>query len=303
MKVRLSHSKRQTCKTCPYKLFLQQQGITGTRKSSALIHGSAWHLILETFYNHVKVNGWADVGGAIFACGSKAKEFWAKESEKGEIWMDYRNLQTEMDMLLQYIDNYSTDEGFLEVTATEEKVERLIPLLPAINPAGGLVEEITYSGIIDLRCKLSGTPWLVDHKTTAGSVSTEANKLNRSLQFIGYSWLEQQIYGESEGFMANFAGCSSRKKKDGTWGKMNIQFSRSPQLYTDEDFDVFLLDMNVAAREIAQYKAADTWPKNYSSCYNYGRCVMYNQCQSGSLEPQEYYKIDLEEKGSELFYE
>ena len=303
MKVRLSHSKMQTCKVCPYKLFLEQQGLSSTKKSSALIHGSAWHLILETFYNYVKENGWSDVGGAVFACGAAAKKFWEEESMKGEIWMDYRNLETEMEMLLQYIGHYTSDEGFLEVVATEEKVEQIMPLHPGVNNASGEVEEITYSGIIDLRCKLSGTPWLVDHKTTAGSVSTEANKLNRSLQFIGYAWLEQQIYGESEGFMANFAGCSSRKKKDGNYGKKNITFSRSPQLYTQEDYDIFLLHMNVAAREIAWYKSTGIWPKNYNSCYNYGRCGMYNQCQSGSLEPQEYYKLNMEEKGSDLFYE
>ncbi len=301
MKIRLSSSKRATLRDCPYKLYLQQQGLTSTKKSSALIHGSAWHCILETLYNHIQVKGWEDVEGAVLACGAAAKAFWVQEMEKSDIWMDYRDLQTEMEMLLLYMNHYTNDEGFLEVISTEEKFELLAPLSKLVQNEG-LVEEITYSGIIDLRCKLSGVPWLVDHKTTAGSITNEANKLNRSLQFIGYAWGEKQVYGEAEGFMANFAGCSCRKKKDGTWGKKNIQFSRSPQLYTDEDYDVFLMDLNLAAREVAFYEASGIWPKNYSSCYNYGRCGMYNQCQSGSLEPMEYYKVDMEAKGSDLFY-
>ena len=36
MKIRLSNSKRQTLKSCPYKLYLQQLGIASTYKSSAL---------------------------------------------------------------------------------------------------------------------------------------------------------------------------------------------------------------------------------------------------------------------------
>jgi len=301
MKIRLSSSKRATLRDCPYKLYLQQQGLTSTKKSSALIHGSAWHCILETLYNYIQAKGWEDVEGAVLACGTAAKAFWVQEMEKSDIWMDYRDLQTEMEMLLLYLNHYTNDEGFLEVVSTEEKFELLAPLSKLVQNEG-LVEEITYSGVIDLRCNLNGVPWLVDHKTTAGSITTEANKLNRSLQFIGYSWGEKQVYGEAEGFMANFAGCSCRKKKDGTWGKKNIQFSRSPQLYTDEDYDVFLLDLNLAAREVAFYKASGIWPRNYNSCYSYGRCGMYNQCQSGSLEPMEYYKVDMEEKGSDLFY-
>ena len=225
MKIRLSNSKRQTLRDCPYKLYLQQQGLTSTKKSSALIHGSCWHLILETLYNHISEHGWQDTEGAVLACGNKAKEFWAQAYTESEIWQDYRDLSTEMEMLLEYMNNDTSDEGFLEVTSTEEKFELLLPPSKHLTKSP-LIEEVTYSGIIDLRCKINGTPWLVDHKTTAGSVSTEANKLNRSLQFIGYAWGESQIHGEAEGFMANFAGCSCRKKKDGTWGKKNITFSR-----------------------------------------------------------------------------
>ena len=175
MKIRLSHSKRQTLKECPYKLFLQQQGIISNTKSSALVHGSAWHLIMETFYEYIKDHGWGDVSGAVFACGVKTKEFWAEEQIKYKLWVDYRNFQTEMEMLTSYIGTYNqSDEGFLEVTSIEEKFELLMP----VNPIFQSVEEITYSGVIDLRCKISGVPWLVDHKTTAGSVTTESNKLN-----------------------------------------------------------------------------------------------------------------------------
>jgi len=301
MKIRLSSSKRSTLRDCPYKLFLQQQGLKSTKKSSALIHGSAWHVIQETLYEHIKVKGWGDIEGAVLACGVAAKAFWVDEMTKSDIWMDYRDLTTEMEMLLLYMNHYASDEGFLEVVSTEEKFELVVPLSQLLIDEG-LVEEITYSGVIDLRCKINGIPWLVDHKTTAGSITTEANKLNRSLQFIGYAWGEQEIYGEAEGFMANFAGCSCRKKKDGTWGKKNIQFSRSPQLYTDEDYEVFLQDVTFAVKEVAMYYDTGIWPKNYNSCYNYGRCGMYNQCQSGSLEPMEFYKVDLEEKGSDLLY-
>ena len=299
MKIRLSHSKRQTLKECPYKLFLQQQGIISNTKSSALVHGSAWHLIMETFYEYIKDHGWGDVSGAVFACGVKTKEFWAEEQIKYKLWVDYRNFQTEMEMLTSYIGTYNqSDEGFLEVTSIEEKFELLMP----VNPIFQSVEEITYSGVIDLRCKISGVPWLVDHKTTAGSVTTESNKLNRSLQFIGYAWGEKKLYGEAEGFMANFAGCKSRKKKDGTWGKKSITFARSPQLYTDEDFDAFILDANFAAKEIAMYTELGIWPKHYNSCYNYSRCGMYNQCQSGYHEPIDGYLLNPE-PGSALTYE
>ncbi len=302
MKIRLSNSKRDTLKSCPYKLFLQQQGIISTKKSSALIHGSAWHLIMETFYGHIKEHGWGDVSGAVFACGVAAKDFWAEEQAKYDIWMDYRNLQTEMEMLVEYIATYNpSDEGFIEVLAIEEKFELILPLDPGLQGDSD-VEEITYSGVIDLRCKISGIPWLVDHKTTAGSVTTEANKLNKSMQFIGYSWGEKQIYGEAEGFLANFAGCSSRKKKDGTYGKKNIKFARSPQLYTDDDYQIFLTDINLTAREVAFYESIGFYPKNYSACYNYGRCGLYNQCHSGETTPIDGYKYDPN-PGSKLTYE
>ena len=211
MKVRLSSSKMDLVDGCPYKAYLQGVlRIEPVTKSSALVHGSVWHKIMEEFYTHVKTFGWDDVSGAIFAAGKAAKEEWITYQEKYNLYMDYRDFQTEMLMLTRYIETYSqSDEGFLEVISTEEKFE--LPL--RVKSYNKDVSEITYTGVIDLRCKMNGLPWLVDHKTTSGSISREADKLGRSIQFIGYAWAERQLYAEAEGFMANFAGCSSGKRK------------------------------------------------------------------------------------------
>jgi hypothetical protein len=274
---------------CPYKVYLSNiLGIESVTKSSALVHGSVWHKIMEVFYGYIKKNGWSDVSGAIYASGKAAKDEWLDYATRYQLYEDYRNFQTEMEMLTSYISNYSvSDEGFLDIIATEEKFELLFPIL-SYNTS--IIEEITYSGIIDLRCRINGMPWLIDHKTTAGNISKEASKLNRSIQFIGYSWAENILYNEAEGFLANFAGCSSRKKKDGTWGAKNIQFQRHPQLFSSSDYDIFIHHVNLRAKALHFYLERNYFPKNYKSCYNYGRCGMYSQCQSCSTEPVEGYR-------------
>jgi len=299
MKIRLSNSKIDSGEACMYKLYLESlRKIVPRAKSSALLHGSAWHVIMEHFYKHIKANGWNDTAGAVTAAGVAAKEFWDSAYKLYDVYADYRNLSTEMEMFIAYLTHFTADQGFLAVTSTEEKLECTIPLDVI---AGPLVDEITYSGVIDLRCTISGVPWIIDHKTTAAYMQKVIDGLNRSFQFIGYSYLEREHYAEAEGSMANIAKCSARKKKDGEWGKKAIDFARPVQVYADDDYDIFVTHVNEFASRVAQCLYTDTWPKNYSACYNFGRCRYYTQCVSNSHDPVEGYMLNPEE-GSELTY-
>lgn len=299
MKIRLSSSKISSILSCPYKTYLGQK-FEPIKKSSALLHGSIWHKIMEVYYSHVRDSGYQDISGAILAAGAAAKAEWVKAYDAYDIWEDYRDFQTEMEMLTQYIATYKETEELLEVVGVEEKFEILIPVSQKAQEMG--VEEITYSGIIDLRCKMNGISWLIDHKTTSMSPTKEAEKLNRSLQFIGYAYAERELYGEAEGFISNFASCSSRKKKDGTYGKKTVSFHRSPQLYTEEDFEVFKDWVNFSACLVVQCETLG-YKKNYASCYGYGRCSQYTQCGWGEKAPVDGMRVlSAEEAGSPLVY-
>jgi hypothetical protein len=253
---------------------------------------------MEHFYNHIKANGWKDTAGAVTAAGTAAQVFWKEAFATYQVFSDYRNLTTEMEMFLAYITHFTADQGFLNVISTEEKLETVLPLE---HLAGDLVTEITYSGVIDLRCTIHGVPWIIDHKTTGSYMQKVIDGLNRSFQFIGYSYLEREHYAEAEGSMASIAKCASRKKKDGEWGKKSIDFARSVQVYTEEDYDVFVTYVNEFAGRLSQCIYHGTWPKDYGACYDFGRCRYYTQCMSNSHDPVEGYMLNPE-KSSNLLY-
>lgn len=298
MRLRLSNSKIESGEDCLYKLYLESIcKIVPSTKSSALLHGSAWHKIMEAFYLHIQKNGWHDTAGAVTAAGLAGKEFWTEAYETFNVISDYRNLETEMSMFLQYLNHFKADENFLEVVSVEQKLASILPRIFR----SGMIDEITYSGVIDMRVLISGIPWIIDHKTTASYAQRIADNLNRSNQFIGYAYLEKQEYDTAEGAMANIAKCSARKKKDGDWGKLGIDFLRPVQVYTDKDFENFIIHTEEFANRVAYCVDTTLWPKNYSACYNYGRCRMYSQCMSGESEPIDGYMLNPEAQ-SELLY-
>jgi hypothetical protein len=128
-----------------------------------------------------------------------------------------------------------------------------------------------------------------------------ADNLNRSFQFIGYAYLERQKYAEAEGVIANIAKCSARKKKDGTWGTLGIDFMRQVQLYAEEDFAHFITHVCEFARRVAWCTETGVWPKNYSACYNYGRCRYYAQCMANTTEPIDGYMVNPDESSALMY--
>lgn len=280
----LDNTKRSCFRSCPRKFFLQHiHGLIPRKGSTALRYGSTWHTMLEHFYLHIKNHGWTKDGRALSAAIEAGKKTWDRETEKKSFWDDYRTLENCCNSFLQYLNHYSMDENMLQVLAPEETFSVPVPLTDAEKLLYPQIAEYTllFNGQRDLRIKLQGHKWLVEHKTTGQDLSVQAQRLRRSAQCLGYVWADQQQNEDPvEGILVSFHHLSARKSKTtGTYGAPNVQFARSPQLFTQQDLVEWRASFISAVADLATCIENNNWPMNHDSCYTFGACSYVQLCE------------------------
>ncbi len=278
--LKLDNSKRSTYVTCPRKFYWEYvRGIKPVIGSTALRYGIVWHAAMEAFYNVIKEKGWVETDPLIAAIKA-AKEAWEDESLNREFYDDYRSLENLMTSLLKFVAHFAADECMLEVLDAEK--------IYCLEMRPSMVEDFEFppfyfTGKIDLKIKLNGRVWIVDHKTTGQSLSMQKNRLNRSPQFIGYFGAGKQVYEEApEGMLIVIHHLKAYKsKKTGFYGKPKVDFARYPQIYDDYDVREWRISLCDTASRIYDSIILDSWPMCFDSCYNYGRCSFANLCEQG----------------------
>jgi len=257
------------------------RGMHPINGSTALRYGVVWHKAMEAFYGAVKEFGW-NSGTIIEKAMLAAKAEWESYSAKQTFWDDYRTLENLIISLLAFIDHFAGDEGMIEIIEPETKFKILMP-------ATDVVEEFYFTGKIDLELLLNGRFWLNDHKTTGAALSRQTQLLNRSPQFMGYSYAAERVMEQKpDGALVTFHHLSAYKsKKTGLYGKPKIDFARIPQVYSQEDIDDWKDSFYDTVKQIQWCTERNHWPKRFDSCYQYGLCQYAFLCDQHRKEGEE----------------
>lgn len=283
--LRIDNTKRSCAATCLRKYFYEHElHIRSQVGSTALRYGIVWHEAMDAFYTHVKEYGWTRDGRALQSAVMVAQNSWADYSKDRVFYDDYRTLSNLLRCLLQYISHFAHDEGILKVLHSERTFR--IPMIPNAEEKEKFpnLDPFFFTGIIDLEVELNGSFWIFDHKTTAQDLARQSSRLQRSAQFIGYSYatsVDSEDKELPEGFLVVFHQLLARKsKKTMEYGEPKIDFRRDPQLFTSEDVSAWRISIMEQVERIQTAKKLDRWPMEFDSCYNFGQCPYTLLCDS-----------------------
>jgi len=281
----IDNSKRSDFVACPMKYYWTYvRGMHSLKGSTALRYGVVWHAAMEAFYGAVRESGWKSTA-IIEKAAAAVSPAWDKYSEKLTFWDDYRTKENLMLSLMQFIDHYAGDEGMLKVIAPETKFKLD---MVATRPSERDVLPFFFTGKIDLEVRLNGRLWIIDHKTTGQSLSVQVPRLNKSPQFMGYEYAARRILHENpEGALIMMHYLLSRKKKDGTYGKLSIDFQRAAQIYSDDDLVDWRASLFETVKQIQHCAETNTWTKRFDNCYQYGQCKYAFLCDQHRPEGEE----------------
>ena len=283
---KLDNTYRGTFRSCKRKYYLSRiVGLIPDRGSSALRYGSVWHAFIEGYYSYIKEHGWAQDGEAIKQAAAYGKAVWDYETlTHGQSFdeTDYRTFENCAISFLEYCTEFHFDKGMLKVIETEQMFECPISLTESEKKVFPSLanKEIIFNGRLDVQVTLSDIPWIIEAKSTGQNIGTQANRLHRSPQILGYSYAGKHgLDFPVEGCMVSIHQLSSRRKKDGEWGKVTRAFQRIPHIFTDGDLEAWRFSFISVCSDLIEYEKKDIWPMEFDSCYQFGRCQFCNICE------------------------
>ena len=288
-KLVLDNTKRSMFRSCKRKYYWNDVcGYKSNTGSNALRYGSTWHGIQDGFYNFIKKHGWEDKASAINAAITEGKRVWDRESAKQTFYPDYRTFEACGQSFLEYINFYKEDFSFLKIINTEQVFVCPIPIeTEEEKTLYGHLPPITFTGKLDLQVEMSGMKWLHDHKTSGQDLNTQAARLNRSAQFLGYSYAGERVLDfKPDGCMVSLHQLLARKTKSGEYGNLTINFLRVPQIFTRDDILQWKLSFLDTCNELYYATMRDNFPMNFDSCYQFGACGFTRLCEQ-NRHPEE----------------
>lgn len=304
--IRLDNTKRSKYRECMRKGYWEHYlGLRTSNGSMALLFGSTMHGFWDGFYSGILKFGWDHREKAIESAILEGKRIWDIESAKQNFTPDYRNFETASTVFLAYVQYYASDKDYLVVKNTEQSFGCPLTLVTEEEKRlAGEMPPIIFTGRLDLQVESGGRDWVVEHKTTGSQVSQQGYRLNRSAQVMGYSYAAPRILDfKPEGCLVSITQVSSRKNKDGLWGKLTIDFGRFPQIFTDKDLAGWKESFISTCADIYKAEKTGIWPQNHDACFNYNStCVYLRLCQQ-NVPPEDtnyegfiYLPWDVEDK-------
>lgn len=301
--LRVDNSKRSDYCACPRKFFYRHvAGLQSQSGSTALRAGSTIHAMLEGFYSHIKLNGWNDIPQAVENGVNFGRAKWDAESDSMTFFEDYRTFQACFEVFFAYTEYFQTDETNVEVVETEKVVACPITLdTEEERRLFGHLPPITLTGKIDLQLKLSDMKWINDFKTTGGDLNKQTHMIRRSPQGKGYSFgAKHSLDYSAEGMMFTHLFFSSRKNKNGDYGKLFIDFRRTPQIYSEDDLLGWKRSFLHTVANIYRSYTTGEWPMVEDRCYDFQHdCTYTRLCEQNRFgeeikEGYVYRKWDVE---------
>jgi hypothetical protein len=272
--LRIDNTIRSSANTCLRKYYFEyRRHLVPTFGSTALRYGIAWHAAMEAVYE--------DLHNGVFspeATGARAivraAQAWKECTDKQDYYDDYRTFENLVEALSQYMNHYTAE--FADVVVLELEKPFAIEMVPTASQAKIYnVAPFYFTGKLDGRVEEFGAEWVLENKTTGRPISIARAQLNRSAQFVGYSFASgiPQV-------MVNFHQLNSTKsRKTGEYGKVTINFSRDPQVYTPEVVAEWKESLFETAGRIQNAIRHNNYTPNFDNCFQFGRCRYANLCE------------------------
>jgi hypothetical protein len=286
--LRIDNSKRSSFVECPRKFFWKfERNLTGEYGSTALRYGRTWHVMLHAFYDTIQKHGWQAREQALTNALMHGKKEWDSLTLEQIFYDDFRTFENLCELIMGYVVTYEHEEQNAQVIHTEQVFAVPMVLTPAEQILYPELQEVIFTGKIDLQIELSGMKWVWDHKTTGNSIERVGTTLKRDPQFLGYTYASRKVLDFIPvGFMVNMTMSSSRKNKDGVYGKLTTDFRRLPQLYSEGDLESWRSGFIHTCSRIAWCYQHDMWPMQHDACYNFGKeCTYTRLCEQNRPIP------------------
>lgn len=282
----LDNSYKETFHQCPRKYYFKKfLHLAPEKGSNALRYGSTYHAMKEGFLNYVIENGWDHLSLGIAQGMEYGKKTWDALTKEQEFIDDYRTFENCGDAFVESIQMYIADKNTTKVLQAESIFECPISISPKEKEIYPHIYDVIFTGKMDAQVELSGIPWIVEFKTTGQNLQTQSERLYRSSQLIGYSYVGKYHLGfPTMGVLVDFHQIYSRRKKDGSYGKITMNFDRVPQIFAAADLLDWRGSFLYTANAIEHCTNTGYFPPEFGSCHNYGRCPFLDICESGNAE-------------------
>ena len=284
----------ELAQTCLRKYYYTMiRGIKPRRTSVHLIFGGIYASALEHFYKH-RAEGMS-INDALREIVREAMiESWEHErTESGErisntgqaIYFDDTK-KTRVNLIrtiIWYI------EQFADETEDGIKTYHLQSGKPAVELSFTLEldDELLYCGHLDRVVDYGGHLYVMDQKTTGGTVGTYFfDQFSPNNQMSGYSWAGQAILGSPvRGVIIDAAQIAVNFTR----------FERGITTRTKDQLEEWYESALWTIKLARQATALDQWPMNLSACGNYGGCPFRQLCSRSPSVRENYIKSDYNE--------
>ncbi len=285
-----------TAMECPRKYFYSQ--VLGLRrkrnvKSASLGFGGAFHKGLEV-YELAKGKGLDQASAAKEAVEAAMAEAGDMPEHKN------RTPESLQRSLAAYIAHHEAEQ-MESVLTREGKPAVELRFQTALGNINGIA--ISYCGYIDRVVNFQGMPYVMDHKTTGMSISTEKgsasyfSSFTPDNQFTGYAWAARAAYGfPVRGVILDAMQVAKTK----------TEFARNIIHRTPAQVDEWRLSALTWMRQTVAYAGeamtktnpldqASCFPMNTRACHGkYSACTFAGVCGKDPAVRQNFLEADFE---------
>jgi hypothetical protein len=273
-----------------YYFYKHIEGWQPRRKSVHLLFGGWYASALESYHSYVAA-GMDSEDALIEVVAEALQETWEYEEDEsgepipgtGHPWQSDHNTKTRENLIrtiVWYIDQFGDDDNCKTVILSNGKaaVEHSFQL----DADNGII----LSGHIDRLVEFSGKVYVQDQKTTGNTITAKFfDSFNPDTQMSLYSFAGRALFGNPvSGVMIDAAQIAVG------FTRFERGFSFRDEASLNEWYDDAMYHISNAQQATRER----FFPKNTTSCGNYGGCEFRNVCSRSPSVREQFLKADFE---------
>lgn len=280
MQLKLDNSRRSDMKRCPARYnYRFNHHLVTTYGNTKLRFGSVYHAVQEGYYSGVKKYGWKDPR-SLERANQFGEMIWKRESEGLEFKEDFRTYSEVYKSFIEYLSYFANDSNFLEVVETESIIRK--PMILTSEELGKFpllaTIDLIFEGKIDMKLRMAGQAWLLDHKTTGWRLDILTEQSKRSPQFMGYIYGGTSDAFRPAGILVAFHHMNARYNKNTEdYRKVYRDYKRPAIIFNQGDLASWRASYLSTAEDIVRCQERNFWPQSHDDCYKYNKWCSYKK--------------------------